>query len=242
MNIVDPDTLRSSATERGEKAPSLSEQAYRLLRHQILRREIPPGERLRMEVLQREYSFSSSPLREALNRLVVEGLVTADDHRGFRAAEMSAEDLHDITAFRLVNEPAALAQSIARGDDAWAGHVISTHHQLEKIEEKIAREEAHWNEEWTARHKNFHMALVSAADSVRLVTICSSLFDQAERYRRFSARNRVNPRDTKDEHRRLMEAAVGRQGELAVALLKEHLQRTTRNVIDLGGYQSMSAE
>lgn len=233
MSTVDSDMVRNPSAERGDKAPPLSEQAFRILRHQILRGEISPGEKLRIEVLQKEYSFSSSPLREALNRLVAEGLVTADDHRGFRAAAMSQSDLQDITNFRLVAEPAAFAQSIAAGTDEWEGRVVAAHHQLERIEEKIAREEAHWNEEWTLRHKAFHMALVSAAGSVRLIATCSSLFDQAERYRRFSARNRIKPRNTQDEHRRLMEAAIGRQAELAVALLKEHLTLTTRNVIDL---------
>lgn len=233
MSIIDTESARSLSVERGEKAPPLSEQAFRILRHQILRGEIAPGEKLRIEVLQKEYSFSSSPLREALNRLVAEGLVTADDHRGFRAASMSPSDLHDITSFRLVAEPAAFAQSIAAGTDEWEGRIVAAHHQLERIEEKIAREEAHWNEEWTIRHKGFHMALVSAASSVRLIATCSSLFDQAERYRRFSARNRIKPRNTQGEHRRLMEAAVGRQTELAVALLKEHLMLTTRNVVDL---------
>lgn len=233
MSTIESDMVRTLAAERGDRMPPLSEQAFRILRQQILRGDIAPGEKLRIDVLQKEYSFSSSPLREALNRLVAEGLVTADDHRGFRAASMSPADLHDITSFRLVAEPAALAQSIAAGNDEWEGRVVSAHHQLERIEEKIAREEAHWNDEWTQRHKAFHMALVSAASSVRLIAMCSSLFDQAERYRRFSARNRLKPRNTQDEHRRLREAAVGRQAELAVALLKEHLTLTTRNVVDL---------
>src|SRR6267378_3887121 len=96
-----------------DRSPSLSEKAFRVLRQQILNGEIPPGEKLRVEALQREHALSSSPLREALNRLVAEGSVIADDHRGFRAAPMTSADLEDITRFRLIIEPAALGQSIA---------------------------------------------------------------------------------------------------------------------------------
>jgi GntR family carbon starvation induced transcriptional regulator len=216
--------------DKADRTP-LSEMAFRLIRQQILRGDIPPGDKLRIEVLQREHALSSSPLREALNRLVAEGLVIADDHRGFRAAPMSPTDLHDITNYRLVIEPAALAQSIAKGDDVWEGNVVAAFHRLERIEERIAQEHSPLNQEWTDRHKDFHMSLVSAAPSSRLLAACSSLFDQAERYRRFSAMHRSRPRDTTGEHRRLMKTAIARQTEEATALLRDHVTRTAENVL-----------
>jgi DNA-binding GntR family transcriptional regulator len=217
--------------DKADRTPPLSDRAFRLIRQQILRGEIAPGEKLRIEVLQREHALSSSPLREALNRLVAEGLVIADDHRGFRAAPMSPTDLQDITNYRLVIEPAALAQSIANGDDAWEGRIVAAFHLLERIEARIAQEHAQFNQEWTERHKDFHMALLSSAPSTRLIAACSSLFDQAERYRRFSAINRTRPRDTTSEHRRLMKTAIARQVDEATALLRDHVTRTAENVL-----------
>jgi GntR family transcriptional regulator, carbon starvation induced regulator len=234
MSNFEPVLARPTVLPTGEKtdrSPMLSETAFRVIRQQILRGEIPPGEKLRIEVLQREHTLSSSPLREALNRLVAEGLVIADDHRGFRAAPMSASDLKDITNFRLVIEPSALAQSIANGNDEWEGKVVAAFHRLEKIEQRIAQDQALFNEEWTERHKEFHMSLLSSTPSSRLFAACSSLFDQAERYRRFSAMNRTRPRDTTGEHRRLMETAIARQTDLATALLRDHMMRTAENVI-----------
>src|ERR1700733_7227858 len=83
---------------------SLSERAYRLLRQKILHGDIKPNVKLKMETLQRETDLSSSPLREALNRLAAEGLVTADENRGFWAAPMSRKDFDDITSLRLIVE------------------------------------------------------------------------------------------------------------------------------------------
>jgi GntR family carbon starvation induced transcriptional regulator len=216
-----------------DRAPSLSETAFRIIRQQILRGEIPPGEKLKIEVLQREHSLSSSPLREALNRLVTEKLVVADDHRGFRAASMSIADLQDITDFRLIIEPEALGQSIANGTDDWEAGAVAAYHRYQRVRERIRKDKVPLNDEWTARHKEFHMALLSAAPSSRLLSTCSSLFDQAERYRRFSASNRKQPRDTDAEHLRLMEATIARKADLAVALLREHIALTTQNVIAL---------
>ena len=69
--------------------PTLVEKVFVQLRRDILQGAHKPGEKLKLEVLQAHYGLSSSPLREALNRLAQEGLVSTDERRGFRAAPMS---------------------------------------------------------------------------------------------------------------------------------------------------------
>ena len=228
-----PPALSRSDREKADHSLSLSEKAFRILRQQILNGEVPPGEKLRVEALQREHAFSSSPIREALNRLVAEGLVTADDHRGFRAALMTSADLEDITRFRLIVEPAALSQSIANGTDEWEARVVAAFHRLERIRQRIELGEIPFNAEWTQRHKDFHTALISAARSPRLLSACSNYFDVSERYRRFEAMNRTQSRDTTGEHRRLMETALARQAEMSVALLREHISLTAQTTLAL---------
>jgi GntR family carbon starvation induced transcriptional regulator len=229
--------IRAKSLDQGPdkvaRGPSLSETAYRIIRQQILRGDIPPGEKLKIDVLQREHELSSSPLREALNRLVAEKLVIADDHRGFRAASISIDDLQDITNFRLVIEPSALVQSIKHGTDEWEARTVAAFHRFERVRERLKKEGSVVKEEWTERHKDFHMALLSAAPSQRLLSACSSLFDQAERYRRFSVMNRKQLRDTHAEHLKLMETSIARKAELAASLLHKHISLTTQHVIDL---------
>jgi GntR family transcriptional regulator, carbon starvation induced regulator len=234
QTIVLPAAVRGNS-ETADRVPPLSQRAVQILRQQILNGEIPPGQKLRVEVLQREHGLSSSPLREALSRLVAEGLVVADDHRGFRAAPMSAADLDDITNVRLVVEPAALGQSVAKGDDAWEAGIVAAFHRLERIRARIAHGEVPFNSEWTERHKEFHTALIAAAASPRLLAICSSLFDESERYRRSTAAaiNRTLVRDTSAEHRRLMDAALARDVERSVALLCKHISLTAKRTLEL---------
>ena len=83
-------TLQGSRLTAAAVAPKppLTEQAYQTLRESILRGTIVAGERLKIDVLQRDLDVSSSPLREALNRLVAENLVVADERRGFRAGTL----------------------------------------------------------------------------------------------------------------------------------------------------------
>ncbi len=216
-----------------ERTISLAEKAYRLLRQKILHGDIAPGSKLKVEVLQRECALSSSPLREALNRLAAERMVLIDDNRGFRAAPMSPADLEDITTLRLVVEPAALAESINVANDEWEGRIVAAFHRLEKVEARVAPAQQHFDADWTERHKNFHMALISGCSSERMFSLCSGLFDQAERYRRFSASNRKRPRDTAREHRGLMEAALARDADEAIRRLRDHMKKTADNVLAL---------
>ena len=214
-----------------EKELALSEKAYRLLRREILRGEIPPEGKLKIEALQRQYALSSSPLREALNRLLAEGLVQSDDHRGFRASPMSGEDLRDIAIFRVTLEPIALEESIRNATDEWEAAVIAAFHRLERVESRLPMAERRSSEEWTARHKAFHLALIGRCPSSRIVATCASLFDLSERYRRFSASHRATPRDVAAEHRALMEAALAHDATKAAALMRDHLSKTADNVL-----------
>lgn len=213
-----------------------SEHAYRILRRSILTTQIAPGEKLKIESLQRKHTLSSSPLREALNRLSAEGLVQADDHRGFRAAAISVSDLNDITNFRLVLECAALRQSIEHGDHDWEGEIVASLHRLERTEGSAQDASIVISEQWTERHKQFHVALIAGCPSQRLISACAAQFDQTERYRRLSLRSRTVRRDTRGEHRALMEATLARDAEKAAGLLHIHISETAKNVARVLGF------
>jgi GntR family transcriptional regulator, carbon starvation induced regulator len=209
----------------------LAEQAFRLLRGRILRCEIEPGAKLKVEALQREHGFSSSPLREALNRLAQEGLVRADERRGFRAAPVTVADLRDVTRMRLLIDGEALRDALKHGDDAWEAHALATFHRLEKVEARIAGPgPLSLNAEWSGLHRQFHVALLAACPSPKLLELSGSLFDQAERYRRLSMRWRKEPRNKAAEHRRILDAALARDAKSACALLHDHIARTAANV------------
>ncbi|WP_297655687.1 FCD domain-containing protein [Hydrogenophaga sp.] len=209
---------------------TLSEQAFLRLRRDVISCDHAPGVKLKVEDLQEAYGYSSSPLREALNRLSQEGLVKADDRRGFRVALITAEDLADLTHMRLMVEVPALRLAIECGDDAWEAAVVAAAHRLEKAESQLSDGPLVLDDQWSQLHRDFHMSLLAACPSQRQRALCASLFDQAERYRRFSARHRVGSRSKSREHKRLLEAVLKRDADTACALLAEHTQGTQRNV------------
>lgn len=213
------------------KEPSLADQAFKTLKSLILRGELLPGTRLRIEVLQKTYGLSSSPLREALNRLISERLVQIDSHRGFWVASVSVSELMELTDMRKLVESEALRRSVATGDDGWEGEIIAAFHRLSKAEDRHGdMPHLALNDDWSIRHREFHMALLAGCGSKRLLEECGALFDEAERYRRLSARMRERPRQKSTEHENLMEAALSRDADRAVALLRAHIQQTATNV------------
>ena len=213
-----------------EHAPPLVDQAFQRLRHDVLTGTFAGGTKLKVEELQTAYGFSSSPLREALSRLSQEGLVRADERRGFRVAALSPEDLGDITRMRLMLDVQALHEAIEHGDDAWEAAIVAAYYRLEKVESRLPEGPVILDEEWSTLHRDFHAALLAACPSQRQLAWSASLFDQAERYRRFSARYRKAARRKSNEHKRIMDATLRRDAETACALLSDHILGTQRNV------------
>lgn len=213
------------------RTPPLVDQAFQQLRHDVLVGTYGPGVKLKLDELQTAYGFSSSPLREALSRLAQEGLVRADERRGFRVATISEEDLVDITRMRVMLDVQALRESIAYGDDAWEASIVGAFHRLEKVEGRLGDGPVVLDDEWTGLHTAFHAALISACPSDRLRAWSASLFDQAERYRRYAARYRKTAKRKSSEHKKLMDATLRRDVDSACALLEEHILSTQRNVM-----------
>jgi len=218
------------ASLRVDLQPPLTEVALRRLRHDVLVGTFPAGAKLKLDTLQQHYGLSSSPLREALSRLTQEGFVRSDERRGFRVAALSLDDIADITRMRLMVDTEALRDAMINGIDEWEADIVAAFHRLDRIEAKLGDGPLLLNDEWTALHRNFHLALLSACSSERLRNLSAGLFDQAERYRQISARARKVARRKGNEHKRIMDAVLRRDIETACELLREHISSTHRNV------------
>lgn len=222
---------KNSATAPGRQpkvvgARSLVEAAYATLRHDILDGTLAPGLKLRFEMLRERYGVGASTLREALTRLVGDALVTSEEQRGFRVAEVSLDDFADLTRARKLIEVEALRQSILFGDDAWEGALVGAFHRLSKVEEKLADGQPQLRDEFEERNRDFHFTLIAACPSRWLKHMHGILFQQSERYRRISLAAKFADRDVHAEHKAVLEAALARDVDLACRLEAEHIDKT----------------
>lgn len=217
-------------TETAETTIPLAERAYRDLRQAIVRGDFAPGARLRVEELAQRFSLSSSPLREALNRLTQQGLVRVLENRGFRVAPLTAEGVGDLARVRTLIECEALRDAIAHGDDAWESGIVAAAHALALAERRMGDEARALDDDWSARHRAFHLSLYAACSSPLLLEMADVLFDSAERYRRWTAQRRQSPRRKHDEHQQLMKVVLARDAAGATELLRLHIGRTEKLV------------
>lgn len=207
-------------------AGSLAEAAYARLRSDVIHGVLAPGAKLRIEELRGRYGLGATPLREALSRLSVVGLVEATAQRGFRVSRVSVEDLDDVTDSRIRLETDLLRDSIAHGDDAWEAHLAGAFHTLAKLEAQGLPLDAETFGRWEMRNRAFHEALVAAATSRWTARFRAMIYDHHERYRRISHLVGNRSIDVRREHAELCEAALARDAETACNVAALHIRRT----------------
>lgn len=210
-------------------ARSLTSVAFERLRVDILAGELMPAERLRIQALSERYGVGPTAIREALSRLVTEGLVSAEDQRGFRVTPVSRTELLDLTQTRVRVEQMALRLAIERGDIEWESRLLSHFHRLSRTPPPTSPgREA----QWSAVHRAFHEALVDGCGSPWTIQLCRLLFDKSERYRNLAKqRTGARGRDVGAEHRALMDAAMARDPDAACQLLSDHFTETTEIIL-----------
>ncbi len=217
---------------------NLSDQAHDRIRRDILNGALFPGDKLQLETISDRYGIGIAPVREALNRLSSEGLVERKSQRGFFVAEISMASLEELVKTRIWLETLALRESILNGDEAWEEDLVLSWHRLARTNRRMPTgagpDQA---EEWERRHKEFHLLLLDRCGSGWLLGFCSTMMDQAVRYRSLSMN--VHPsllrrEGAAAEHEALLKAAIDRDADLACQLLSTHYLTTLeglRNVI-----------
>lgn len=210
-----------------DRPRSLTSAVQERLRADILSTRLLPGQKLHIAGLAKQFSVSLAAVREALSRLVADGLVQASDQRGFRVSPVSLADLADVTQTRIDIEGLALRRSIERGNQAWLASVEAAFEALKAVPYRYPDQPGVHYEEWVVRHRVFHRALVNACGSPWLLGFRDVLHEQSERYRRLSIRREVGKeRDVEAEHAAIVDATLRRDADLAVAALSQHFTIT----------------
>ncbi|WP_177976572.1 GntR family transcriptional regulator [uncultured Eubacterium sp.] len=100
------------------KRVSLVDQVYDKLRERIVQLKIPFGSKLNVSKLQEEYGVSSTPVREALNRLLNEGLIEFENNVGARVIDITEKDVREIQEISFSYQMVAARNALRNGDVA----------------------------------------------------------------------------------------------------------------------------
>jgi DNA-binding GntR family transcriptional regulator len=186
------------------------------LRSQILEGRFPPQTQLAEVELARQLQVSRGPIREAMQRLIQEGLLRAERNRGVFVVELGLEDAHDVYLARGVIERAAAAMVVKRQPEP----------ALRELQEIVGRLAASVSGPWTEviRHDlAFHQTLVEAAGSPRLNRMFSTLIAETR-----LCLIRLEPfyqdgTNVADEHQAITDALLAGDRRGVDRLLKLHM-------------------
>lgn len=192
---------------------------YRMLREEIISGDLGAGTWISQVQAAERFGVSRGPVREAMRLLEREGLISAAFNHRSRVADMSASDLEQLYAARIVNEALSIAASVPAFSDDDLAEITEMADQLQDLAGTDMTV-------WEPLHRRFHAKLVQHAGD-QLLQIVSQLYDHSERYRRASIA--VDPRAwalSSSDHPRIAEACATRDPQAAAAELARHLTRT----------------
>lgn len=186
------------------------------LRASIVNGTVEPGSQLSEVELATSFGVSRGPVREALQRLVQEGLLLSEPHRGVFVPVLTDEDVDDVYLAREALESAAIRSIIAGGATAAASE------SLDGFVEQMQKAEA--SGDWEAVGNvdlEFHVALVDATNSPRLKRMFSTVISETRLC--LGVLTAADARDDLvEEHRLISEAIKEGDTEKALAVLKKH--------------------
>jgi DNA-binding GntR family transcriptional regulator len=226
-----PADASAATVDDGVPGSTRSEQVFALLRVDILTGRFAPGSRLRFADLTARYGASGTVVREGLSRLAELGLVVAHPQQGFRVTPLSVSDLIDLTAARCDIEGITLRHAVLNGDLRWESDVVAATHTLERtgarmVVDRDGDRSSAVSIAWAAARRGYHVALLAGCPNLRLQAFASTMRDAAELYRAWMP-PLARDQDPTVEHRAVVDAALARDAELAVELLRQHVQGMT---------------
>lgn len=202
----------------GLKIPeNLTQQAYRHIRDEIIQGKLDGRQHLTENYFAERFGISKSPVREALNRLESEGLITIVPRRGAFVAELSIHDIEEIFELREALESMVVRDAVL--NDKLLAHIRSTVISAQQFREENDKAN------YIRADASFHTTLVDASSNSRLKKILENMRNQMliVRTRTFELSSHTSVK----QHLGILEALEEGNRERAAKLMAEHI-RTVR--------------
>jgi len=206
----------------------LREIVFESIREAIISGTLKQGERLMETQMAEELGVSRTPVREAIRKLELEGLVAMLPRKGAYVAGIMPQDAADILEIRAALE--GLAAKLA-AERITKEEIKQLQLETEKVVAALDRGDGDGAIEHDTK---FHSILIAASRNSRLSSMVSNLQEQVQRFRIMLATTSHDMmRDSCGEHVRIVEALSRRDRFLAQSLAKEHVEKTEDSLIQL---------
>ena len=203
----------------------LRDVVFNTLRRAIITGEFAPGERLMEISLANRLGVSRTPVREAIRKLELEGLVIMIPRKGAQVAKITEKSLRDVIEIRCVLEEFAASLACERITEGGKEKLKEAHQQF--VDAVQSRDIL----DIVEKDEKFHDAIFQATSNDKLITIINNLREQFYRYRMEYVRDIEQHSVLVTEHENLLHAIFNHDSETAKQIMRTHLKNQQEGVI-----------
>ena len=204
----------------------LRDVVFNTLREAILRGELKPGERLMEIQLATKLGVSRTPIREAIRKLELEGLVLMIPRKGAEVAQITEKSLRDVLEVRRALENLAVQLACLRMSPQTLADLKAAARAFEEIlggEDVTAVAEA---------DVAFHDVIYMATDNQRLISLLNNLREQMYRYRVEYLKKKECHKQLLWEHQEIIRAIEAGEIDVATKITEQHIDNQVEAVSD----------
>ena len=208
---------------------NMSQEVYEILKEGIFSKQFSPGERLRLAEIEKQMNVSRTPLKDALNRLAVEGLVEIKPSRGTFVSDPSPAEIAEMFDVRRVLEVYAVELLAER----------MTQSQLQRLRDRVKELRSltgveDWSQiyqEYVALDHELHRLLMEFAGNKPLKELWEqvNMHVQMARVGYGEAERELNL--TQEEHEELLGAFEARDAAALQQVMSHHLERAKQSLL-----------
>jgi len=208
---------------RNEFNKSLVDRIVEDIKIKILKGDIDFGEKIDVNILNKEYGVSSTPVRDALNRLEQTGLVLINPRVGYFVNKYSKKDIKDIFELRNILEVGALRIAITNLEEEVLKKSI-------QITEEIIKKDFNYKKLIERlREESPHLLVIRGCKNVRLQSAYYKIYDQIE----VLLSRHPQGKDSFNVHLEIKKAILNKDFDLSKKFLEEHLDNVKNDLLDL---------
>ena len=200
-----------------EKTTSSVVRLYDHIKYRAISFSFKPGERINEVDLAKKLGASRTPLREALNRLTAEGLLTFERGRGFFCRDLKPREIFELYQLRLTLEVASARLACE----------LATDEELDEVKVFLAEtgtdRDALSSEKLVEFDEIFHEYIVSFTRNSEMTRVLKNVNERIKFFRWIDMDNRRN--ETQHEHRNILQAICARDADTAGELMQQHITR-----------------
>lgn len=211
---------------RPDAPPSaLADRAYSTLKHDILTCKLAPSQRLSEKDLCASIGISRTPLREALNRLGLEGLVSLVPYHGFEVAPITLNDVREMCELRYLLEAESAARAAQRATDT----EIEELSRLAELRYVPGSRETY--EDYLRANSAFHNALAHFSHNARLEGAVVTLLDHLQRPLYLGLDVGLDAKEATAEHLAVVYAIRRHDAEAAAECMREQILKAEERML-----------